>query len=161
LRNISLPCSMFRLKTGNAFRSALAAALFFFSSPSNADERAEIEAMLMKQAAAWNRGDIESFMEHYWKSDQLTFSSGGETTRGWQSTKERYLRRYPSREQMGQLKFTQLEITTLGDSAALVLGRWHLMRDLSPLEGNFTLVLRRIDGSWVIIHDHTSKAEAK
>jgi ketosteroid isomerase-like protein len=59
------------------------------------------------------------------------------------------------------LKFTQLEFTTLGDSAALVLGRWHLMRDSSPLEGNFTLVLRRIDGNWVIIHDHTSRAEPK
>ena len=152
---------MFRLMTIVAFPSSLAAALLVFSSPSNADERSEIEAVLTKQAAAWNRGDIESFMEHYWKSDQLTFSSGGETTRGWQATKERYLRRYPSREQMGQLKFTQLETTILGDSAALVLGRWNLMRDSSPLEGNFTLVLRRIDGNWVIVHDHTSRAEPK
>jgi ketosteroid isomerase-like protein len=62
---------------------------------------------------------------------------------------------------MGQLKFTQLETTTLGDFAALVLGRWHLTRDSSPLEGTFTLVLRRINGNWVIIHDHTSKAEPK
>jgi len=152
---------MFRLTTFIAFSSSLAAALLVFSRPSNADERTDIESVLTKQAAAWNRGDIESFMGHYWKSDQLTFSSGGETSRGWQATKERYLRRYPSREQMGQLKFTQLETTLLGDSAALVLGRWHLMRDSSPLEGNFTLVFRRIDGNWVIVHDHTSRAEPK
>ena len=135
--------------------------MFLFSGQSKADERAEIEAVLQKQVAAWNRGDIEAFMEHYWKSDNLTFSSGGETTRGWQNTKERYLRRYPSPEQMGQLKFTQLEITTLGDSAALVLGHWHLSRNSSSLEGNFTLAFRRIDSNWVIIHDHTSKLEAK
>src|SRR5262245_25939375 len=152
---------MFGVSTWNSLKLKLAAALLIFSSQSKADERAEIEAVLTKQAAAWNRGDIESFMEHYWKSEQLTFSSGGETTRGWQATKERYLRRYPTREQMGQLKFTHLEITMLGDSAAMVLGRWHLTRDSSPLEGNFTLVFRRIDGNWVIIHDHTSRAEPK
>ncbi len=135
--------------------------MLFLDSPLKADGRAEIEAVLMKQAAAWNRGDIDAFMEHYWKSDQLTFSSGGETTRGWQNTKERYLHRYPTRDQMGQLKFTQLEITTLGNSAAMVLGHWHLTRESSPLEGNFTLVLRLIDGKWLIIHDHTSRAEAK
>ena len=118
---------------------------------------AEIEAVLAKQAEAWNRGDIGGFMEHYWKSDELTFSSGGETTRGWTRTKENYQRRYPTREQMGQLKFTQLEVTALGPAAALVLGRWRLERELAPVGGNFSLVMRRIDGQWLIIHDHTSK----
>jgi ketosteroid isomerase-like protein len=125
-----------------------------------ADDRSEIETVLSTQAADWNRGDIDAFMEHYWKSDELTFSSRGQTTRGWTGTKENYKRRYPTREQMGQLKFSQLEITSLGDSAALVLGRWQLMREQSPVEGNFTLVFRRIDNNWVIIHDHTSRADA-
>jgi len=125
-----------------------------------ADDRSEIETVLSRQAAAWNRGDIDAFMEHYWKSDELTFSSRGHTTRGWTRTKENYKRRYPTREQMGQLKFSQLETTSLGDSAALVLGRWQLMREQSPVEGNFTLVFRRIDNKWVIIHDHTSRADA-
>jgi len=125
-----------------------------------ADDRSEIETVLSTQAADWNRGDIDAFMEHYWKSDELTFSSRGQTTRGWTGTKENYKRRYSTREQMGQLKFSQLEITSLGDSAALVLGRWQLMREQSPVEGNFTLVFRRIDNKWVIIHDHTSRADA-
>src|SRR3954469_14484938 len=122
-----------------------------------ADDRAEIDSALIKQAAAWNRGDIDAFMEHYWKSDELTFSSGGQTTRGWTRTRESYERRYPTREQMGQLKFTQLEVTSLSDSAALVLGRWQLTREQSPVSGNFTLIFRRVDGKWIIIHDHTSK----
>jgi ketosteroid isomerase-like protein len=125
-----------------------------------ADDRADIETVLTRQAAAWNRGDIDAFMDHYWKSDELTFSSRGQTTRGWTRTKENYQRRYPTREQMGQLKFTQLEITSLGDSAALVLGRWQLMREESPVGGNFTLVFRLVDDKWVIIHDHTSRADA-
>ena len=120
---------------------------------------AEVAAVLAQQAEAWNRGDIDAFMQHYWKSDELTFSSGGQTTRGWKSTKENYERRYPTREKMGQLTFSQLEVTPLDDSTALVLGRWRLARDESPVGGNFTLVFRKIDGKWVILHDHTSRAE--
>ena len=146
----------------NPWRLTLAAActLLLSYGQASGDERAEIETVLTKQAAAWNRGDIDAFMDHYWKSDELTFSSGGQTTRGWKPTKEGYQRRYPTREQMGQLKFSQLDITLLGDSAALVLGRWKLTRDPAPVGGNFTLIFRRIDGKWVIIHDHTSKADA-
>jgi len=123
-----------------------------------AETRAAIEAVLTQQAEAWNKGDIAVFMEHYWKSDELTFSSGGQTTRGWQATKDNYIKRYPTREQMGRLTFTQLEIMPLENTAALVLGRWQLARE-SPVGGNFSLVLRRIDGRWLIIHDHTSRSE--
>jgi beta-aspartyl-peptidase (threonine type) len=61
---------------------------------------------------------------------------------------------------MGQLTFSQLDIALLGDAAALVLGRWRLERE-SPIGGNFSLVLRKLDGKWVIVHDHTSRDEAK
>jgi ketosteroid isomerase-like protein len=114
-----------------------------------------LEGILSEQAAAWNRGDINGFMEHYWKSDDLTFSSGGKTTRGWQTTKDNYKLRYPTRERMGLLTFDGLEVFPLGDSAALMLGRWHLDRN-GPVGGNFSLVFRKIDGAWVIAHDHTS-----
>jgi ketosteroid isomerase-like protein len=125
------------------------------SSPDD-DLSDKLEAILTQQAGAWNRGDIDAFMEDYWKSDQLAFSSGGHTTRGWQMTKDNYKRRYPTRERMGHLTFDGLEVTRLGDAAALMLGRWHLDRDPAPVGGNFSLIFRRIDGRWVIVHDHTS-----
>lgn len=110
------------------------------------------------QAQAWNDGDIDAFMEHYWKDDRLSFSAGGRTVRGWQATLDNYRRRYPTRDAMGRLQFSDLELQPLGDDAALVLGRWHLQPagDVEPREGNFSLVFRRIDGKWVIVHDHTS-----
>ncbi len=120
---------------------------------------AEIEAQLRRligaQSESWNRGDIEGFMSHYWMSENLTFSSGGKTTRGWQATIEGYKRRYSTPEKMGQLTFDQLEITPLGSDAAFVLGRWQLQRD-EPIGGNFSLVFRQMDDRWVIVHDHTS-----
>ena len=119
--------------------------------------RGAVESVLRIQQEAWNRGDVDAFMEHYWKSDDLTFSSEGKTTRGWTATLNRYRDRYPTPEQMGQVKFSNLEITPLGDSAALVLGKWNLKRENEPLKGNFSLVFRKLDGRWVIVHDHTSR----
>jgi ketosteroid isomerase-like protein len=123
----------------------------------DADVRGAIEGVLRAQQEAWNGGDVRAFMDHYWKSDELTFSSGGKTTRGWQATLARYRERYPTREKMGRLTLSGLEITPLGDAAALVLGQWKLDRQSEPVGGNFTLVLRKIDGRWVIVHDHTSR----
>jgi hypothetical protein len=116
----------------------------------------ELKGILEKQAASWNRGDIPAFMDAYWRSDKLTFSSGGKTTRGWEATRDQYLKNYPDRKTMGTLKFSELEVQSLDDHAALMLGRWHLTRD-QPVGGNFSLVWQRIDGKWVIIHDHSSK----
>jgi ketosteroid isomerase-like protein len=115
-----------------------------------------IEGILSQQVEAWNSGDIDEFMRHYWRSDELTFSSGGRTTRGWETTKDGYKRRYPTREKMGTLSFGAIAIQLLGDASALVLGRWDLQRESAPVGGNFSLICRRIDGAWVIVHDHTS-----
>ena len=118
--------------------------------------RVTITDILARQTAAWNAGDIETFMQPYIRSANLTFSSGGKVTRGWRSTLDGYRKRYPTRESMGHLTFGELEITELGDQAALVLGRWHLDRE-EPIGGTFTLVLTKKGDRWRIIHDHTSR----
>ena len=114
-------------------------------------------SILRDQESAWNEGDIERFMGHYWKSDSLTFSSTGITTRGWEETLANYRRRYPTVEKMGKTRFYDLEVYPLCDEAALVLGRWFLNRQPDPLKGNFSVIFQKIDGRWVIIHDHTSR----
>lgn len=115
-----------------------------------------IEAVLNAQVKAWNEHRIEKFMDTYWKSDKLSFSSGGETTFGWQATLERYQSRYPDGQTMGHLRFDHLKVQRLGDLSAFVLGEWYLKRSDQEMRGNFTLVLRKIDGHWKIVHDHTS-----
>jgi len=120
--------------------------------------RTAVEQVLRTQQQAWNRGDVDAFVDHYWHSPDVTFSASGATTRGWEATANRYRERYLTRERMGQLAFDQLEVTPLSADAALVLGQWRLDRDNEPVSGNFTLVLRRLDGRWVIVHDHTSRA---
>ena len=131
--------------------------------PTSDDAEVEaVENMLNAQAAAWNNNNLEGFMEGYWKSPILTFSSGGKTTRGWQQTLDSYRKGYPSGG-MGMLTFDNLETTLLGSDVALVLGQWHLKfsnkdqkEKREDRDGNFSLVLRKLEGSWKIIHDHSS-----
>lgn len=117
----------------------------------------ELITLLEAQRDAWNRGNIEEFLAPYWNSEKLTFSSGGEVRRGFNATRERYLKTYPDRKAMGVLEFSDLEVTELGTQSAMVLGTWKLTRDAGPLGGNFTLVVQRLGGEWKIIHDHTSR----
>ena len=146
--------------TGLSFALVLSVGFVFPPNTNAADQppaAKQISAVLTAQAKAWNRGDIDAFMEHYWKSDKLTFSSAGKTTRGWAATKANYKRRYPDRKAMGTVTFSNIEVRPVGDSGALVLGRWRLKRKREPVGGNFSLVFRKIAGQWLIVHDHTSR----
>ena len=115
----------------------------------------ELIQIVERQSASWNRGDIAEFMLPYWNDDRLTFSSGGTTKRGWKTTYDNYKKNYPDREAMGKLTFSELETQELGPEAILMLGNWHLDR-ASPIGGNFSLVWKRINGKWEIVHDHSS-----
>lgn len=135
------------------------------SEAAEASAASTIERMLLTQSERWNAKDIEGFMGSYLKSEKLTFSAGGKTTRGWQATLDRYKEKYPP-EKMGKLTFDHLEVELLNDSAALVLGEWHLQFNKkneqtgkSKADGNFSLVLKKLSNGWKIIHDHSSSLE--
>lgn len=152
-----------RAQMSNSHSIFFATVLLLFASPIVAQEsgestQEELKSILSVQAKCWNNEDIEGFMQTYWKSEDLTFSSGGKTTRGWQATLDNYKKRYPVGN-MGQLTFDHLEITLLSDDAALVLGQWHLAYEDNNRDGNFSLVLRKLDGNWKIVHDHSSLLE--
>ncbi len=117
-----------------------------------------IRAVLDAQAAAWNRGDIEAYMDGYDRSPDTEFVGGDTITRGWETVLDRYKQRYNTREKMGTLTFSDLEFTILGKDAALVLGRWRLKRTSDEPHGTFTLLFRKTKAGWKIVHDHTSSA---
>jgi ketosteroid isomerase-like protein len=131
------------------------AALRPAQSASSADELA-IRDVLATQQAAWNRGDIPTFLQGYRNSPDLTFAGSDGFVRGYDGLLQRYQKSYPTVEAMGQLDFSGLEIRSLGPDAAMVLGRWHLSRPVGDVGGVFTLIFRRFAPGWRIIHDHTS-----
>lgn len=119
-------------------------------------DREAIQAVLLAQQLAWNRGDVDSFLQGYWHSPELTFSGTGGITRGWDDVLARYKKIYPDRGAMGELQFSELEFRFLGPDAALVLGHWHLIREKDDVGGVFSLVWQRFPEGWKIVHDHTS-----
>ncbi len=116
----------------------------------------EIKAVMNEQTAAWNRGDIEGFMQGYWNSPQLVFVSGANVTKGWQPTLDRYKKNYDSRSKMGVLTFSDLSVEVLSKDSAVVLGSWALQREKDNPHGKFTLIFRKFRDGWKIVHDHTS-----
>src|ERR1043165_1375531 len=128
-------------------------------SPGEDRDVAAVRAVIESQAAAWNRGDVEGYMEGYAKEDSTTFVSGDTITRGWQTVLERYKARYDTREKMGTLAFTELETKPLSEFYFMATGRWQLtLSDGSTPHGRFTLIFRRTNAGWRIVHDHTSSA---
>lgn len=118
----------------------------------------EIRHVLDDQVAAWNRGDIPAFMEGYEQSESTTFV-GISITKGHAQVLASYLKRYPTREKMGTLRFSDIEIRPLGRDYASVIGRYHLDRGAAAggeAAGIFTLVFHKTNQGWKIILDHTS-----
>jgi ketosteroid isomerase-like protein len=115
-----------------------------------------IRTIMAQQESAWNRGDLEGFMEGYWKSDSLRFIGSKGLTYGWNQTLQNYRKGYPDTDAMGTLKFTILSVEKLSKNSAFVIGKWHLARKAGDLSGHYTLLWRRIEGKWVIVADHSS-----
>jgi beta-aspartyl-peptidase (threonine type) len=120
---------------------------------------AAIRSVLDAQAEGWNRGDVDAYMDGYMRSPETILVSGDQVTRGWQVVLDRYKKSYNSREKMGRLTFTEIEINLLSKDAATALGRWQLTRATDTPHGRFTLIFRRTPQGWRIVHDHTSTAE--
>jgi len=146
--------------------AALAVILFLFVGSKlsaqqavAAQDQTEIRKILDAQQSAWNQGNVDAFLEGYWRSPELTFSGSGGIARGWDGVLARYRKNYPDRAAMGRLDFSGLEFRFLGKDAALVLGHWHLARAQGDIGGVFSLVWQRFPEGWRIIHDHTSAVE--
>src|SRR5437660_12551578 len=148
------------------FAFSIAAVAMFWVAPSElaaaqTDTASEIRIVLESQQDAWNRGDIDAFMNGYSRSDETLFVSGDDVTRGWQKVLDRYKKKYSDRAKMGTLMFSNLEITPLSNDSAVALGSWKLNRANDQPHGRFSLIFRRFPEGWRIVHDHTSAASEK
>ena len=119
---------------------------------------AQIRSVLRAQQDAWNRGDIDGFMNGYARSASTVFVSEDTIRRGWETVRERYRKKYSDRAKMGTLAFSDLEIMLLSPDAGVVLGRWSLKRANDQPHGRFTLIFKRLPEGWRIVQDHTSSA---
>lgn len=122
----------------------------------NAQNEEAIRKLLQEQTEAWNKGNLEDFMQTYWQSDSLLFVSKNGVTRGWKNTLENYKKSYPDVEAMGKLSFDVVEMKSLSPQYYFVVGKWMLQKSVGDFNGYYTLLIRKIKGQWKIIADHSS-----
>lgn len=139
-----------------AFAKTLSASSALNARQRNPDDDSQIRAVLNDQVAAWNRGDVDAFMNGYWRSSQTLFIGANGVTRGWLAVLDRYHRNYPGRAAMGHLTFSNIEIQEDCPKAAIVIGEYHLHREHDHPSGVFTLNFRKFPEGWRITVDHTT-----
>jgi ketosteroid isomerase-like protein len=127
-----------------------------FISQAQSKEEQQIRSLLQTQVEAWNRGDLEAFMQTYWKSDSLMFIGKNGIKWGWDETLANYKKGYPDTAAMGKLSFNIIQVKRLSVMYYYVVGKWMLTRSIGDLSGHYDLLLRKIKGKWVIISDHSS-----
>ena len=119
-------------------------------------QKKEILKVMTDQQTAWNNGNIDGYMQGYWKNDSLLFIGSKGPTYGWQKTLDNYKKSYPNKEKMGILEFSDVQVKILGKKHAYVFGKWKLVRTNDSPNGIYTLIFQKFKNGWKIISDHTN-----
>jgi ketosteroid isomerase-like protein len=122
------------------------------------DPGTAIKALLQQQAADWNRGDLDAFATGYKNSPEILFM-GATPKHGYSEMLAGYKARYPTREAMGTLTFSQLQVQPLDQRIATTTGNFHLVRSTQAggnVSGYFLLVLEKTAAGWKIVCDDTT-----
>jgi ketosteroid isomerase-like protein len=114
---------------------------------------AGIRLVIEKQELAWNKHDLEGFMEGYWKSDELKFYGSNGLTLGWNQTLANYKKNYPTKAESGTLRFVINDISSIEGDNYWVMGEYHLKREVGDADGVFIIIFKKINGSWKIVAD--------
>lgn len=115
-----------------------------------------IRKMLFMQVQEWNKGNIEGYMHGYWESDSLVFIGSKGPRYGYSATLANYKKSYPDADHMGKLTTTVVSMQRLSADHYFIIGKWALERNAGNVSGSYTLLLRKMNGEWVIVCDHSS-----
>lgn len=129
-------------------------------NPLHMASRQELDVIkvVLSQEKAWNKGDIDGFMQGYKDSPETLFI-GRQLSKGYNEILAEYKHDYPNKSSMGQLSYSELEVHPLSDTFAVCVGHYHLdrgKREGGSAEGLFSLILEKNDDVWRIVVDHTT-----
>ena len=132
--------------------------LLFIATISFAQNKNEMAIckMLAAQETEWNNGNLDGFMKGYWQNDSLLFIGKNGPKYGYATTLANYKKGYPDTAHMGKFTSTILNMKKLSTAYYFVVGKWYLKRSVGDLSGHYTLLIRKINGEWVIVADHSS-----
>lgn len=123
------------------------------NSNTESEDKAAIKNIMAIQQEAWNKHDLEGFMEGYWKNDSLKFYGSRGITYGWQNTLDNYKKGYPTKAESGTLKFVINDVSKIETESYWVMGEYHLTRPVGNANGTFIIIFKKINGEWKIVAD--------
>ena len=139
------------------FRVALSLILFssiaYSQNSAYEKDKAAILEVMHSQEKDWNNGDLEGFMQGYWKSDSLKFYGSSGLIKGWQKTLDRYNKAYPTKAETGTLRFVINDVSKIEGDNYWVMGEYHLTREAGDANGVFIIIFKKINGEWKIVAD--------
>ena len=130
------------------------------ANPTDAEQiqaRSDISTEMTASARAWTRGDLKAFMDSYENSNAITYVTPKSVVHGRDAIRDRYAPRFVPGAMHDALSFENVEIDLMAPDVANVIAFYRLTRgDSTTAYGPTTVVMRRRDGHWRIIHDHSS-----
>jgi uncharacterized protein (TIGR02246 family) len=129
-------------------------------NPLHTATRQELDVIkvVLAQENAWNKGDLTAFASSYKDAPDTLFITH-QVSRGFAGLLDEYKHDYPNRTSMGNLTYSDLEVRSLDENYAVVIGKYHLERgkkDGGNADGLFSLVFEKTDKGWKIVIDHTT-----
>lgn len=131
------------------------------STAERAEQHHEIVAMLAHSASNWNRGDLDAFVNDYLPGAETTYIGSRGVLRGTDAIRQAYAPRFAPGGIRDSLSFELMDVDPLAPDvvnviATYILARHVGARDSVTSRGPTSLVMRRVDGRWRIVHDHSS-----
>ena len=123
------------------------------NSNTELEDKQAIKNIMAIQEKAWNKHDLEGFMQGYWKNDSLKFYGSRGITYGWQNTLNNYKKGYPTKAESGTLRFVINDISKIETESYWVMGEYHLTRPVGNANGIFMIIFKKINGEWKIVAD--------
>jgi ketosteroid isomerase-like protein len=115
----------------------------------------DIITAMEQSADAWNKGNLDRFMELYDSSATFMMPSGPVGITGM---KENYQKGFFNGNMPKQnLKYDDMVVRSLGKDYALLTGKFTLYGNgLKERSGRYSLVFIHTKAGWKILHDHSS-----
>lgn len=125
-----------------------------------ADPEHAVADVIMSLPESWNSGDMTGYLDQYQKDASLSLTFGNTVVQGWSALDSLFRKSYPDPVRMGRFSIDRVDVTLLGDDAAIAYGNFTHVFPKETIKGGFTHVLSRDEsGRWIIRHERTSRGE--
>jgi uncharacterized protein (TIGR02246 family) len=123
------------------------------------DPEKEIYDQMMKMLDAWNRHDLDAYLDGFLHSDDIVLVVDGETIRGWDLLSKAFHSGYPNKDEMGTVFFDRVQVQMLAPDLGFVLVWYSIAFPKKKQFGTDTIIVKKVAEGWREMISHTSFVE--